>query len=260
MLLHQNLNDWHCNGRIGNQFFKVASMIGISLSNQTNWFVDQPWDYNQYFKIQLPISKNKPNAHLRDELPYYHYTPFTLTQGKVYGIEAYLQSEKYFANCIDFIKEFFTLLPEYADPLRERFKDRTHRVAVHVRRTDFIGNGCTPALPLEYYTEAFTHFPNEEFLVFSDDIEWCKQQFQLQGPQFQYQEMGQDILDMYLMSYCKGIIAANSTYSFWSAWFGERPGYKIIFPKGFFGGWLSKDSVPERFTRIGPKFWDEPGI
>ena len=259
VIIHQNLNDWIANGRLGNQMFKVASLTGIGLKNSAPYYLDAPWNYQKYFKIPLHVTNQKIKENLHDKVPYYHYEEVILDQNKVYGIEAYFQSEKYFLNCKEYIKEFFTLKPEYSDPLKEKFKHHLNKIAVHIRRTDYVNNGPIPALPIFYYTEAFTHFPNEEFLICSDDIEWCKQNFI--GEQFYFQdEKHEDIFDLYLMSYLKGIIIANSSFSWWSAWLGERDGYKIIAPKAWMGGWISKDIVPERWPRIGGKFWLEPGV
>lgn len=259
-IIHQNLNDWRANGRIGNQFFKVASMTGIGLKNHTPYYLDTVWDYQKYFTIPLHSIRTKPNSYIRDPQPYYHYEEVTLDPDGIYGIEAYLQSEKYFEHCKEYIKEFFTLRSEYSDQLKSQYKDRLGRVALHVRRTDFVGNGCTPALSLEYYEDAITYFPQDDFLVFSDDIDWCRNQPQFSGSRFMFQERGVDIFDLFLLSYCKGIIMANSSYSWWGAWLGERDGYNIIAPKGWFGGWESGTLVPERWLRIGKKFWEDPSV
>lgn len=257
MIIFNNLGDW---GRLGNQLWQIASTIGIAKRNSTEFAFNPVWSYNKYFNIQLPVMRIHGNVvdEFRDMLPYSHYVELNLDPTQNWVLAGYFQSEKYFKHCENYIRELLTLKPFYETYIREKFNEHLDRIAIHVRRTDFINNGCTPALALDYYEEALTNFPDNKFLVCSDDINWCKQQDVFKGERFYFVDEKQpDIYDLYLMAYCKGIIIANSSFSWWSAWLGERPGYKVIAPKGWFGGWLSKDVIPERWTRIGKPFFDE---
>ena len=48
-------------------------------------------------------------------------------------------------------------------------------IAIHVRRGDYVGHHFYVDLTnTDYYVEAMKEFPHETFMVFSDDIEWCK--------------------------------------------------------------------------------------
>ena len=72
-----------------------------------------------------------------------------------------------------------------------------------------------PCLPLDYYVEAMslTHAP---YLVFSDDIGWCREN--LPG-QCLFVEHNRDFESLFLMTVCDEHITANSTFSWWGAWF-----------------------------------------
>lgn len=101
------------------------------------------------------------------------------------------------------------------------------RVGIHVRRTDYLDpNRIQYGLPLSYYEEAMTHFPNEKFVVCSDDIEWCKQQPVFKDCDF---SKGTEIEDMNLLASCKGVIMANSTFSWWGAWLNPH-NPKVVMP------------------------------
>ena len=74
-----------------------------------------------------------------------------------------------------------------------------------------------------------SYFPNSKFLIFSDDIEWCKKEF---GIDNLYSENTDKFVDMYTMTRCNGHIIANSSFSWWGAYLG---GKKTIAPKTWFG-------------------------
>lgn len=99
-------------------------------------------------------------------------------------------------------------------------------VAVHVRRGDYLTSGnastyggiCTE----EYYRKAIAEiqkkFPDAQFLFFSDDSQYVRDTYQFDNMQIVDWNKGEDsIYDMYLMSRCKYMILANSTFSYWAA-------------------------------------------
>lgn len=118
----------------------------------------------------------------------------------------------------------------------------TNSVSLHIRRGDYLkpqnisrfGNICTE----EYYRKAMeiikNNIKNPHYFVFSDEIEWCKQNLELSNnTHFVDWNIGDDsILDMYLMSKCKANIIANSSFSYWSA---KLSGNKlVVYPAKWF--------------------------
>ena len=71
-------------------------------------------------------------------------------------------------------------------------------------------------------------------VVFSDDIEWCKENMTwLNNNHPEPVFMSYDhFTDLCLMSLCNGHIIANSSFSWWGAWLG---GGKTVAPKEWFG-------------------------
>lgn len=111
-------------------------------------------------------------------------------------------------------------------------------VFLHVRRGDYyspryikkLGGTC----PLDYYEKAINHVLNKNknvvFFVFSDDIEWVKQNLHIPSPVYVDWNKGVDsYIDMYLMSNCKYAIIANSTFSYWGAKLGRKKEI-VIYP------------------------------
>lgn len=87
--------------------------------------------------------------------------------------------------------------------------------------------------------------------VFSDDLEWCKENLKMNLPitfvEYKRRDVGQ--VDMYLMTLCKHHIIANSSFSWWGAWMDPKPGKIVIAPKK----WFKKKGVENR--DILPKAW-----
>ena len=50
-----------------------------------------------------------------------------------------------------------------------------------------------------------------------------------------------DILDLFLMSYCQNHIICNSSFSWWGAWLNPKMTKKVVVPKQ----WLVNDECPE---------------
>ena len=83
-----------------------------------------------------------------------------------------------------------------------------------------------------YLRDAVARFGmNRTFMVFSDDISWCKRFFK--GPQFIFSEGHTPLEDLYGMARCKDHICSNSTMSWWGARLG--PGGHTIFPSMWHG-------------------------
>ena len=92
-----------------------------------------------------------------------------------------------------------------------------------------------PQQSLDYYKQAIeTVGPDKTFVIFSDDIEWCKQNLDFIGSKF-FISGNKDYEDMYLMSLCNNNIITNSTFSWWGAWLNKNENKIVISPKIWFG-------------------------
>ncbi len=134
----------------------------------------------------------------------------------------YFQDPKFFKN---YEKEIINLFSEGIDPVPF--------VSIHVRRGDYIGNKFYNDLSQSnYYDKAIEMFPDDKFLVFSDDPKFCKDLFlkRKDKERFKVIEGQNEIDDMNLMASCKHNIIANSSYSFWCAYLNPNPNKKIIAP------------------------------
>ena len=103
-------------------------------------------------------------------------------------------------------------------------------VAVHVRRDDYL-NGVFINVTGDYYDAAFAHFDDAKvnYLVFSDDLPWCRGTFAAKSNVF-YSDAPSPIVDMCAMSLCEHNIIANSSFGFWGAFLNPNPEKRVICP------------------------------
>ena len=77
-------------------------------------------------------------------------------------------------------------------------------------------------------------------IIFSDDTKWCKEQEIFSDDRFLVSEDNDQSYDLCLMSMCNDFIIANSSFSWWGAWLGNRG--KVVAPKQWFGKGLNHDT------------------
>ncbi len=106
---------------------------------------------------------------------------------------------------------------------------------IHVRRGDYASLvGDAGLLTLKYYKEAIKSFDSSElhWLLFSEDEEWARHNmgFLPSWELVTYHSENRDIEDLQLMAACNAGVIANSSYSWWGAALGDRPGRLIVAP------------------------------
>jgi len=175
------------------------------------------------------------------------------------NVAGFFQSEKYFKHVEDELREDYTFKKEWLEPCQEFMSqfDGEEVIFIHVRRGDpnladkrgfkwaYVNlQDQHPVQPLEYYEEALKRFSEDApVLVFSDSIDWCKEQnifktdrFMFSEPEDKYDDGALvPYVDLCLMSLCSHAIIANSSMSWWGAWLQTNPNKKVIAPKMWFG-------------------------
>ena len=148
-------------------------------------------------------------------------------------ILGYFQSEKYFLHCEKEIRE------QFAFDEREHIVSWHHvnkgtydnPICVHVRRGDYVHYDGIHDFPgKEYYQEAMKEFPDGRFVFYSDDLDWCREEF----PGHDYMDQKNPYLALQSMSCCRGHIIANSSFSWWAAWLSGKNS-KTVAPSKWFG-------------------------
>jgi hypothetical protein len=222
-------------GGLGNQMFQYAfgrqmAENGIEVAFDISWS-NQPHDPPRPYgldKIRTTVQissfiKTIPTIH---EADFYRFNSVfqKLDNHNFFG---YWQNIQYIQGILPQLKEEFKIRPDFLTDEYVRLKTKIvlekESIALHIRRGDYLTKGHH-LLPIEYYTEALKQVEGTLY-IFSDDIPWCKTQFEnaifVDLP---------DYLCLDLMKTCTHKITANSTFSWWAGILGDTDG-KIFAPK-----------------------------
>lgn len=193
--------------------------------------------FSKILKGQKYFTENREKA-----LKYHGWAEIEgLLEHKNIYMEGFWQTHRYFEEIRDkIIQDFkFDIFSLEENNLKITAKMKTENsISIHVRRGDFLSNKeLSKCCSLEYYTKAIEYLrckvDKAIFYVFSDDINWCKENFR-DGEYIYINNAGlNSYIDMLLMSKCKHNIIANSTFSWWSAYLNSNDQKIIIAPKEF---------------------------
>lgn len=164
---------------------------------------------------------------------------FAYSYARDNGIDPYFQDPKWFEHHETDIRSLFGDGIGYID-----------KVAIHVRRGDYINNPFYVDLIKDgYYERAIKLFPNERFLVFSDDIGWCVDNF-MDGKNMDFSMGKSEEEDLKLMASCKSHIIANSSFSYWAAWLGKKEGQRVCYPKNWYSDGIKRTVCPSQWIGL----------
>lgn len=246
-------------GGLGNQLFQISAALSagkkfgyLPIFDLTNHFL--PLQGRKASTYQTNILRNlifdgKIYSEHIFKSDQFHFEPIpNLPPNTI--LDGGFQSEKYFDK--ELIKETFKCPEETLNYWVEKLGNVSEYTSVHVRRGDYLKlSQHHPTLDPEYYKKAFEHIKSDKYLVFSDDIEWCKSVFTEGNFTFIKDE---DYRELYLMSLCKNNIIANSTFSWWGAWLNSNENKQVIAPIKWFGPayfhFKMDDLIPETWKRI----------
>lgn len=179
-------------------------------------------------------------------------------------IEGFFQSEKYFKNIENQLKEDFTFKFEPSDENKKLIEkiNSTNSISLHIRRGDYVQKKRYQNLyancSLEYYKKGVEliaqSVENPTLFIFSDDIEWVKENLNLPYESvFVSHNIGdKSYEDMRLMSTCKHNVIANSSFSWWGAWLNNNQNKIVIAPQRWFNDEkiIQTDVIPENWTKL----------
>lgn len=175
------------------------------------------------------------------------------------------QGEAFFRPVINEIQTIFRFNEKLLNARTREFASwitRENTISIHIRRGDYLGSfyskeatvGCTKA----YYDAAIQYFRERierpKFVVFSDDIPFCRQLFGDSDFAFADFNSGDDSWqDMYLMHLCQHNIIANSTFSWWGAYLNANPTKKVIAPRLWWYGYDTSAVIPASWIKLDEK-------
>lgn len=254
-------------GRTGNHLFQyalgrvLAEKHSVPLVMDASWFNAEGWAQVSHF-LKLPLKAKvvrrcSIGARALRKLTGRHYweyrsVPVLREAGDDQSFDArfldapadcmlfgYFQSPLYFEESATPLRyELNAILTDAIQPAGDVRTKLMHlnSVAVHVRRKDYLDLSVFQVCDTAYYREAMeemrSHIPKSRFFIFSDDPDWCRSEFRDADTEVIDSGMAAQnpLYDLYLMSLAGNHIIANSTYSWWAAWLGDRPGQRVIMP------------------------------
>ena len=265
-------------GGLGNQLFQIFATISLSIdedkqfifSNQKNTLDRKTYWSNFLISLSDRLIESNDSNHLvkllnlRNKYIEHNFHYKKILNKEVNFLFGYFQSYKYFENNFSSICNLINL-----DINKQNIKEKylnneklDNFVSLHFRMGDYknlLDNH--PILPIKYYeksieyimTQAYSQMNNLTFLYFceKEDNDYIntiiislQQKYQL----CTFIKANDDIEDweqMLMMSNCHHNIIANSSFSWWGAYFNSNPDKIVCYPSIWFGSNLSHHNTSD---------------
>lgn len=209
-------------GRLGNNLFQAAAVVGYAEKYGCDYAIPLGYHHTNIYRFFPKFKYQYIRTHWpKTEESECRFIDLQFNPNGTH-LRGFFQSERYFAHCKDKILDLLSLRYDPID-----------FVSIHVRRTDYLeypANFTTAHEP--YLNQAMDRFGDEKFLVFSDDIAWCKETFPTTYPKrrFEFVQDGNEYNELSLMSSCKHNIIGASSFSWWGSWANRNPEKIVISP------------------------------
>lgn len=281
------MNNLGKNGRLGNQMFQYAALVGIAKQCGYDFLIPDHssatrFDYHnghstitEYHQLQHCFEMlhcgdrygliDGDEVELHDSHEFceelFNECPNHIT------LNGYFQTEKYFKNAEKLIRLDFRfkeqIIEEVNSHFEEHFQNDSVSIVVRHFNPEFDYPGCEQShrnLPFDYFQKGIELLGKDRtYIICSNNIELCKQQEIFKGDNFIFNEVSpknchKAHFDLCLISKCQDFIIANSTFSWWGAWLGTGKNKKVISPDPWYGPNLShinvSDLYPESWVKI----------
>ncbi|KAK7092458.1 galactoside alpha-(1,2)-fucosyltransferase 1-like [Littorina saxatilis] len=242
-------------GRLGNNLFEYASMLGIARATSKIPFITNPERFHGVLRAPLTRPDDYDKLMARCEKAQtisegkggkFQRHLISLKAGVDYEVKGCLQSWMYFDRMRDEVRKIMTFNDEIVNNatqvinrLRRLSPGRT-LVGVHVRREDLLSKrwveiGFVAGSP-KYFNRAMTlfreRFPRVIFVVVGQDPQWCTQNFNPVNNDTFILESSSAEVDLQLLSMTDHLITSPGTFSWWAAFKMARTAV-VMYPKEF---------------------------
>ena len=267
-------------GGLGNQLFQIFTTISYGLTHKKAFVFSK--------QRQLDTKRStywhsflRPLAKFTQDINYAALSPFKLKEKSfTYNelpavnsasilLSGYFQSEKYFALHATAIMRLIRIEDQKAS-VQTKLSNIVFlgSVSLHFRRGDYKQlQQFHPLLTYEYYQKAINYILQQQqtiksLLVFCEegdlpDVTSILDKLQLSFPNLTFQIIPPFLSDweqLLMMSMCTHNVIANSSYSWWGAYFNSHPQKIVCYPANWFGPKLSTNDIgdlcPREWQRI----------
>jgi hypothetical protein len=264
-------------GGLGNQLFQIfATMAHAIYTNQPVVFLKQEQLGNRFTAwntllkgLQSILVDELPSDMLVVREPRFHYNKLPYIPSTNVSFFGYFQSEKYFKPCYKHIYNMCGI-EERRNELKQRLPTNEFlgtTVSLHFRIGDYkMIQHYHPIMSLEYYSAALAHIqskvsePLKVVYVCEDvdlkDVLVVVEELKKKFPEYTFVRCVEGLADweqMLYMSFCSHNIIANSTFSWWGAYFNPNAEKIVCYPSIWFGTSAIadvKDLCPTEWVKI----------
>jgi Glycosyl transferase family 11 len=181
--------------------------------------------------------------------PHFQFDPNFFALGPSVSLYGYFQSERYFADIADKLRDYFQPREGFgtqAQAIADAIASSDMTVSVHIRRGDYVTSAETArvhgSLGVEYYRRALHILQGAlaspvTVFVFSDnpaDAEAVLDFVPRDKLVHVRGDPGRPWEDMTLMARCRHHVIANSSFSWWGAWLNSSADKIVIAPREWF--------------------------
>ena len=246
----------HLMGGLGNQLFQIVTTIAYCIENCEDFvfrYSEVVGDRRMYWdtflvnlKAYTRMTIDTPTRDYHERSFKYNRIPRPMTNICLRG---YFQSFLYFREVEEEVFSLFKLR-EQQDAVRGEINNgRT--ISMHFRLGDYKDKPeYHPILPIDYYRDALRlvgYSREDTAYIFceAEDIEYVKNSIvQLEMNEDRVVYVSDTVADwkqMLMMSCCNINIIANSTFSWWGAYFNNNPDKIVVRPEIWFGLCINHD-------------------
>lgn len=194
-------------------------------------------------KSKLGLKSKRPNSYCK-EVQNSEFDHRVFNYKDDIFLDGYWQNEYYFKHIRDTLLKEFTLKNSLSPKATGYLSNMNNfqSVSLHVRRGDYVSHTHTNAFhgicKMDYYLRAIDfiskHILNPIFYIFSDDITWCKENFNFLSNKVYVDDTNSVFDDFELFRNCKHNIIANSSFSWWGSWLNTNTEKIVICPKRWY--------------------------
>lgn len=243
-------------GRLGNQMYQYAALRSLAKKFNYEYCLppkdfklgDEDLDLFDCFVLNNEERKFTDFYKLEIETPGFDEKIFNKCPDRV-DLRGYFQDVRYFEDNSEDIKKAFTFYNHHFETAKQYFYSGFSTrdiISLHIRRSDYLNNSFHPVQTTEYYANALKCFDeNLKVLIFTDDIDWARQQDLFKSERFFFSVNNDNAVDLCMQTLCNYHIIANSSFSWWGAWLANSK--KVVKPKLWFAPPLEND---ENFLNV----------
>ncbi|MFZ4100197.1 MAG: alpha-1,2-fucosyltransferase [Chlamydiia bacterium] len=246
----------HLKGQLGNQMFQIAT--AYAHAKRVGYEFTAP-DLTRQKHNNIPENRRRIFAHVPCwpcaengiccEQQDFRYNPLPAWPDMV--LDGYFQSERYFSDYREEILELFAFKAGHWESLLKQYPELSHpcTVGVQVRipyHPTLDNPGFHQLFGRDYFEQAFRTLPQDAlYVVVSNHVGAAKNLLRGLDLNFLFLSRTDRFDDLLILSKCDHIVSSNSSFGWWGAWLGDRPGRRCIFPMPWLVHLPHREDVPD---------------